>query len=247
VLVEPGGDQPLRDLVGDELPGVHHIADLPAQPGVLRHLPAEHVPQADVHDAGVGAQQVALGALAAALDADDHVLAHVHTVAYGGSLISMSHALDGPADPEATPSDAEALPDGPVWHFLYAPRWVLWHVLMVVAFFGMLWLGDWQFHRAMGGNALSWAYTFEWPLFSGFAVVFWAKTIRDEFRIRRGEIPRVNQDIAPEQVLPNSLGSMQLSTSTEIEPYDPELAAYNAYLSRLNSEVKDHGKWHGIR
>src|SRR5947209_19928642 len=29
-------------------------------------------------------------------------------------------------------------------------------------------------------------YTFEWPLFAGFAVVFWAKTIRDEFRIRRG-------------------------------------------------------------
>ena len=51
----------------------------------------------------------------------------------------------------------------------------------------MLWLGDWQLHRALSGNALSWAYTFEWPLFSGFAVVFWAKTIRDEFRIRRGQ------------------------------------------------------------
>jgi len=135
----------------------------------------------------------------------------------------------------------------PRWWFLITPRWLAWHAFAVFAAWGMLWLGDWQFHRAMGGNALSWAYTFEWPLFSGFAVVFWAKTIRDEFRIRRGEIPRVNQDIAPEQVLPNSLGSMQLSTSTEIEPYDPELAAYNAYLSRLNSEVKDHGKWHGIR
>ncbi|HJZ08724.1 MAG TPA: hypothetical protein VJ283_11630, partial [Trebonia sp.] len=74
----------------------------------------------------------------------------------------------------------------PVWRFLITPRWLGWHVLMVVACWGMLWLGDWQLHRALSGNGLSWAYTFEWPLFAGFAIVFWAKTIRDEFRIRRG-------------------------------------------------------------
>lgn len=159
----------------------------------------------------------------------------------------MRHAPDGPADSAAAPSDSDAATEGPVWHFLYSPRWVLWHVLMVVAFFGMLWLGDWQFHRAMSGNSLSWAYTFEWPLFSIFAVVFWAKTIRDEFKIRRGEIPRVNQNIATEAVLPVSVPAGQLSTSTELEPYDPELAAYNAYLARLNQEVKGHGKWRGIK
>ena len=28
---------------------------------------------------------------------------------------------------------------------------------------------------------------------------------------------------------------------------DEELSAYNAYLARLNAEVKHHGRWHGLR
>lgn len=68
------------------------------------------------------------------------------------------------------------------WHFLVTPKWLGWHAFAVVAVLGMLWLGDWQFHRAESGNALSWAYTFEWPIFAIFGVVFWAKTIRDELK-----------------------------------------------------------------
>ncbi len=30
-----------------------------------------------------------------------------------------------------------------------------------------------ELHRALGGNALSWAYVFEWPLLGGFAVYAW--------------------------------------------------------------------------
>ena len=79
--------------------------------------------------------------------------------------------------------------EAPRWRFLITPRWLAWHLIMVGSVYGMLALGDWQLHRAMSGNGLSWAYTFEWPIFAVFAVVFWAKTIRDEFRIRRGEMP----------------------------------------------------------
>src|SRR5215472_4996009 len=68
------------------------------------------------------------------------------------------------------------------WRFLLSPRWLAWHAFAVAACWGMLWLGDWQFHRAESGNALSWAYTFEWPIFVIFGVVFWAKTIVDEWR-----------------------------------------------------------------
>ena len=75
-----------------------------------------------------------------------------------------------------------SVPSRPRWHFLFTPRWLGWHLFAVVATLGMLWLGDWQFHRAESGNALSWAYTFEWPIFAIFGVVFWAKTIRDELK-----------------------------------------------------------------
>ena len=85
----------------------------------------------------------------------------------------------------------------PRWHFLLTPKWLGWHLFAVLATVGMLWLGDWQFHRAESGNALSWAYTFEWPVFAIFGLVFWAKTIRDEFKPPPTPAPSTSSFLRP--------------------------------------------------
>lgn len=122
----------------------------------------------------------------------------------------------------------------PRWWFLITPRWLAWHAFAVLASWGMLWLGDWQFHRAVGGNALSWAYTFEWPIFTIFGVVFWAKTIIDEIRARgAGGGAPARTATGGSLALPAAAHVAASTEDTDDEECDPELAAYNAYLSGL--------------
>jgi hypothetical protein len=126
------------------------------------------------------------------------------------------------------------------WRFLITPRWLGWHLLVILIVIGMLWLGSWQLHRAETGNPLSWAYTFEWPLLAVFVVVFWVKTIRDEFH---PPAPTTWQEEA-------GLAARARRGSEASEPDgddDEDLVAYNAYLARLSEEVRGHGRWHGLR
>ena len=137
----------------------------------------------------------------------------------------------------------------PSWRFLFRPKWLGWHALMVMTVLGMLALGDWQLQRAEAGNGLSWAYTFEWPIFAGFAIVFWAKTIKDEFR------PPARAEGLDNVALPagrdGTAGTGPVTGTGDggaaDDEDDEELAAYNAYLARLTAEASRHGKWHGLR
>ena len=139
----------------------------------------------------------------------------------------------------------------PSWRFLFRPKWLGWHALMVLVVLGMLALGDWQFHRAESGNSLSWAYTFEWPIFAVFVIVFWAKTIKDEFRppasaegLDSVTLPAGRDGVAAADP---GAGPGEASAADAPDEDDDELAAYNAYLARLTAEASRHGKWHGLR
>ena len=132
------------------------------------------------------------------------------------------------------------------WRFLLTPRWLAWLGFVIAAVIGMLWLGLWQFRRAESGNALSWGYTFEWPLFAAFALVFYVRTVLDEVRGRRGA------KAAPAEASTVQASTVQASTGDPAdglpgrppavpaaaeEAPDPELDEYNAYLARLGQQA----------
>ncbi len=51
-----------------------------------------------------------------------------------------------------------------------------------------------ELKRALGGNGLSWAYVFEWPLLGGFAVYMWWNILhpdREKTRKRSAEKPSI--------------------------------------------------------
>ncbi|MGH3296034.1 MAG: hypothetical protein ACRDP7_29965 [Trebonia sp.] len=176
-----------------------------------------------------------------------------------GQVVPKAPGSDLPESATAGADDAAEEGPGRVWPFLFEPRWIGWHLFVVFAFCGMLWLGDWQYHRAMDGNGLSWAYTFEWPLFAVFGVVFWARTVRDEFHLRRGGVSETELiaqaamarsmatlpkgAMLPAGSIPEGVFIRQLEQPDDDEEDDPELASYNAYLAKLNAEVKGHNKW----
>ena len=53
------------------------------------------------------------------------------------------------------------------------------HLTLLVVLPAFAFLTKWQLDRALGGNTLSWAYTFEWPLFAGYALYVWWQLIHD--------------------------------------------------------------------
>jgi DNA-binding transcriptional regulator of glucitol operon len=107
------------------------------------------------------------------------------------------------------------------WHVLLRPRWLGWHAFVVVATAGMLLLGNWQLHRAESGNELSWAYSFEWPLFSAFTIYFWIKSLRDELR-GHGPAAPVEPDTAA------TAAPVMGMTTTATAPPTPARAAASA-------------------
>ncbi|MCH7232475.1 hypothetical protein L0U85_16675 [Glycomyces sp. L485] len=72
---------------------------------------------------------------------------------------------------------------------LLTPPWIVLHCFAVVLTVGFGLLGWWQLGRAQGGNAISWGYAFEWPLFALFTITLWIRQMRLELRKDRPEGP----------------------------------------------------------
>jgi len=85
-------------------------------------------------------------------------------------------------------------------------------------------LCDWQVHRALAGNELSWAYVFEWPFFAGYAVFVWWKLVHESFLPAEG---------SPTDGGPAEARDAEATDRAREE--DAELDAYNRYLAQLHA------------
>jgi hypothetical protein len=136
----------------------------------------------------------------------------------------------------------------PRWQPVLQPRWLCWHAFAVVGTVGMFWLGDWQLRRAESGNELSWAYTFEWPLFAIFGIYFWAKTIRDELREAAGAADSGGTPAVAAGGPAAAAGLATAGLAFAPDPASPpDAAGRELYAARLRAEVRGHGRWHGLR
>ena len=118
---------------------------------------------------------------------------------------------------------------------LFGPKRLLAHLGVLVVFIVCLRLGWWQWDRsqALGGDPQNLAYALLWPVFGGYAIFVWVRLLRMEIRgdqVRQGDgdpvLGRPDEDDRP---------------GTALIPYvppDPELVAYNAYLTQLDHAAK---------
>jgi DNA-binding transcriptional regulator of glucitol operon len=141
---------------------------------------------------------------------------------------------------------------------LWTPSWLARHVVALVLVAGFLALGWWQYTRAAGGNALSWGYMVQWPVFAAFVAFLWFREVQHARRPTRRppEAPAPagrpgDKDPAPadrpgdkDPVTVGRPGGKDPVTvgrpirvparpRTAADEDDPELAAYNDYLAWL--------------
>jgi hypothetical protein len=113
------------------------------------------------------------------------------------------------------------------------------HVVIIVIVPTFAALCNWQVHRALGGNELSWAYVFEWPFFAGYAIYMWWRFLH--------EAPRdASLTTSPSAAPADGEGvgvRPGLNSVSNREPEDqdedaPERDAYNNYLAGLAARNK---------
>ena len=118
------------------------------------------------------------------------------------------------------------------------------HVVILIVVPGFLALCLWQVDRALGGNTLSWAYVFEWPLFAGYAVYMWWRFVHEA---AEDSSPPATAGTASAGTAPGGLTAAAAATpETEETPQeleeDKEMAAYNDYLAQLAERDKASGR-----
>jgi DNA-binding transcriptional regulator of glucitol operon len=97
------------------------------------------------------------------------------------------------------------------------------------------WLGRWQWNRgqAAHGSLQNTAYAFNWWLFSLLSLGFWGRTLRDA--AREVGLPRQVDEAGAYGAL---VQEAQRATAVAADAADPEVVAWNAWLTELNANPR---------
>lgn len=119
---------------------------------------------------------------------------------------------------------------------LLAPKWLLWHAATILVAVVFLRLGFWQWDRAVATRSpQNMGYALQWPVFALFAVGIWWRVVRDALHPPADAPPRERKPArrpAPEPA----------PAVPVVDEEDPELAAYNRYLSELDETARGSGR-----
>jgi len=111
---------------------------------------------------------------------------------------------------------------------LLTPKWLVGHALVLVLLLVFGRLGLWQWHRAVAtGSPQNMGYALQWPLFGLFGLAVWVRACRDAVRPPADATPRTRKP--SRRPAPAAAPAVPVT-----DEEDPELAAYNRYLARLN-------------
>jgi DNA-binding transcriptional regulator of glucitol operon len=137
--------------------------------------------------------------------------------------------------------------------FALSPGWLVLHLIALALIVTMVLLGSWQLNvsNAKHFSLQNFGYALQWWAFSIFVLAMWARILRDTGQRSRGhETPASQAYGAGRLPDPESAESadqpvayrryvMPQSGSVQAPSADPEHAAYNDYLARLDAKSSE--------
>ena len=115
------------------------------------------------------------------------------------------------------------------------------HAVILVVVPAFMALCVWQITRALGGNSLSWAYVFEWPIFAGYAVYMWWRFVHEAAEDTQSPAHPDGHG-APAEAETGAEAQVRPAQGSDEQGQDADLAAYNAYLAQLAERDKATGR-----
>ena len=126
------------------------------------------------------------------------------------------------------------------YRFVFAPKWLIGHVLVLAAAVAMVLLGRWQMDVSDSKHfsLLNFGYALQWWAFTLFALGLWGRILRDAARSRAAspdtsDPQRAEPVVPPVEAVAYRRYVMPQSSDGIAPAGDAELAAYNDYLAKL--------------